>query len=54
MACGFVVSLMLPERPLRDRAGISDAMEAQATSAGAPAVAAAAAVDPMVEPLDDA
>ena len=27
MAAGFVVALLLPERPLRDRAGISDAME---------------------------
>jgi EmrB/QacA subfamily drug resistance transporter len=53
MACGFVVALMLPERPLRARAGISDAMEAQATSAAAPAIVAAT-VDSMVEPLDDA
>ena len=27
MAAGFVVALLLPERPLRERAGISDAME---------------------------
>jgi hypothetical protein len=53
MACAFVVSLMLPERRLRERAGISDAMEAQATSAAAPVVVAAA-VDPAVEALDDA
>ena len=31
MAFGFIVSLLLPERPLRDRAGISDAMEQRAT-----------------------
>ncbi|MEZ5297530.1 MAG: hypothetical protein R2697_15025 [Ilumatobacteraceae bacterium] len=29
MAVGFVVALLLPERPLRRRAGISDAMEQQ-------------------------
>ena len=29
MAVGFVVALLLPERPLRARAGISDAMEQQ-------------------------
>ena len=31
MAFGFVVALLLPERPLRTRAGLSDAMEQQAT-----------------------
>ena len=36
MALGFVVALLLPERPLRDRAGISDAME-QRTSGAASA-----------------
>jgi len=29
MACAFVVALLLPEKPLRMRAGISDAMEEQ-------------------------
>jgi MFS family permease len=29
MACAFIVALILPERPLRMRAGISDAMEEQ-------------------------
>ncbi len=32
MAFGFVVALLLPERPLRHRAGLSDAMEQQAAS----------------------
>jgi len=36
MAFGFVVALLLPERPLRARAGISDAMEQQASSRAAP------------------
>jgi len=31
MAFGFVVALLLPERPLRTRAGISDAMEQRAS-----------------------
>ena len=53
MAFGFIVSLLLPERPLRDRAGISDAMEEQVTGDGASA-AVTAAVDPVVEPLGDA
>lgn len=53
MAFGFVVSLLLPERPLRSRAGISDAMEQQVTSTAAPG-AAAAVVGPMVEPRDGA
>ncbi len=35
MAAGFVVSLLLPERPLRARAGLSDAMEAQSKPAPA-------------------
>ena len=39
MAFGFIISLLLPERPLRDRAGISDAMEEQGTSAASPPVA---------------
>jgi EmrB/QacA subfamily drug resistance transporter len=38
MAFGFIVSLLLPERPLRDRAGISDAMEEKVTSAAAGSV----------------
>ena len=29
MAVGFVAALLLPERPLRTRAGLSDAMEQQ-------------------------
>jgi EmrB/QacA subfamily drug resistance transporter len=33
MALGFVAALLLPERPLRTRAGISDAMEQQTTRA---------------------
>ena len=33
MAFGFVVALLLPERPLRARAGISDAMEQQSAPA---------------------
>jgi hypothetical protein len=33
MAVGFVVSLLLPERPLRTRAGLSDAMEEQSAKA---------------------
>lgn len=52
MAFGFIVSLLLPERPLRDRAGISDAMEEQLSSGAASPVAVAAA-DQVVEPLDD-
>jgi len=32
MLFGFVVSLLLPERPLRNRAGISDAMESKAAA----------------------
>ena len=32
MAAGFVISLLLPERPLRTRAGLSDAMEERAAS----------------------
>lgn len=32
MAVGFIVALLLPERPLRDRAGISDAMEERAAA----------------------
>ena len=40
MAFGFIVSLLLPERPLRDRAGISDAMEEQRTIDASPPVAA--------------
>ncbi len=35
MAFGFVVAVLLPERPLRTRAGISDAMEKQAGAATA-------------------
>ena len=35
MACGVVVAWLLPERPLRLRAGISDAMEEQRTPAAA-------------------
>lgn len=33
MAVGFVVALLLPERPLRTRAGLSDAMEEQSAKA---------------------
>ena len=33
MAFGFVVALLLPERPLRARAGISDAMEQKSAPA---------------------
>ena len=39
MAFGFVVALVLPERPLRTRAGISDAMEQQTAAAGPATVA---------------
>ena len=34
MAAGFVISLLLPERPLRTRAGLSDAMEERAAGGG--------------------
>lgn len=34
MAVGFVISLLIPERPLRTRAGLSDAMEERAAGAG--------------------
>jgi hypothetical protein len=38
MACAVVLAILLPERPLRLRAGLSDAMEerAAATAAGGP------------------
>lgn len=36
MAVGFVVALLLPERPLRTRAGLSDAMEQQGTDGQVP------------------
>ena len=47
MAVGFVISLMLPERPLRERAGISDAMEERGT---APTAVGATTADRTVEP----
>ena len=34
MAVGFVVALVIPERPLRTRAGLSDAMEQQTVADG--------------------
>ena len=37
MVVAFVLSLVLPERPLRDRAGLSDAMEQQGRPIPAPA-----------------
>ena len=50
MVVGFVAALLLPERPLRERAGISDAMEEQTTNA---ATIASASGDPLVEASDD-
>lgn len=44
MAVGFVISLLLPERPLRARAGLSDALEERA--AGRPSPAAAGSPEP--------
>lgn len=41
MAFAFLVSLLLPERPLRDRAGISDAMEKQGAGVAGTVVGAA-------------
>ncbi|MGA1439418.1 MAG: hypothetical protein ACO4CU_06295 [Ilumatobacteraceae bacterium] len=35
MAVGFLVALVVPERPLRTRAGLSDAMEQQSAGPGA-------------------
>ncbi len=40
MAFGFIVALLLPERPLRERAGISDAMEQQGAGGASPATTA--------------
>jgi hypothetical protein len=37
MTCAIVVAVLLPERPLKLRAGLSDAMEETATPAAAPA-----------------
>ena len=41
MACAVVIAILLPERPLRLRAGLSDAMEERATSGEGAAIAAA-------------
>ncbi|MFV0306796.1 MAG: MDR family MFS transporter, partial [Desertimonas sp.] len=35
MVIGFIASVLMPERPLRQRAGLSDAMEEQAAGTGA-------------------
>ncbi len=35
MACAIVVAILLPERPLQMRAGLSDAMEDDAAAAAA-------------------
>ena len=37
MVCAVVVAILLPERPLRLRAGLSDAMEETAAAAAATA-----------------
>ena len=36
MVVGFLAAILMPERPLRERAGLSDAMEEQAVTSSMP------------------